>query len=302
MGAPEWVLLLALAGIWGSSFFFYKVLVSTIPPFTVVLARVGIAALVLHFVLFIQRRPMSLSLPWRSFFLLGLLNCAVPFSLFVWGETRVSSGVASILNAMTPIFTIIVAHFFTPTEKLTTNRCLGIILGVCGVAVLMGPTAVTNLSSGNLFGEALCLLATLFYGFGTVYGRRFKGIPAVQVATGLLTTSTIIILPLAVYERFWTLPMPTLPTWGAFAGIALLCTVIAYILFFKILARAGATNVTLVTLIMPIVALLLGYFVLHERFRLTSFIGMALIGVSLIIIDGRLYTSIHAILAKRPRI
>lgn len=289
MGTAEWCLLLALAGLWGSSFFFIKVLVAVIPPFTVVLARVGLAAIVLNLILLIQRRPMKLSLPWKQFFVMGILNAAIPFSLIVWGETRISSGVASILNATMPVFTVIVAHFFTTTEKLSFNRGLGVGLGVCGVAVLMGPTAVKDLGSGDLYGEISCLLAALSYGFASVYGRRFRGLPAIQVATGNMSAACVVMLPIAaITEHFWTLPLPTLPIWGALAGISLLCTVVAYILFFQILARAGATNVALVTLLLPIVALLLGYFVLNERFRLTSLAGMVLIGFSLAVIDGRL--------------
>lgn len=289
MGATEWCLLLALAGLWGSSFFFIKILVTVLPPFTVVLARVGLAALVLNLILFIQRRPMNRSLPWRQFFVIGALNGAIPFSLIVWGETRISSGVASILNAMTPVFTVIVAHFFTTTEKLSLNRILGVGLGVCGVAVLMGPTAIANLGSGDLYGEISCLLAALSYGFASVYGRRFKGLPAIQVATGSMSAASIIMLPVAAMtEHFWTLPMPALPIWGALACISLLCTVVAYILFFEILARAGATNVALVTLLLPIIAIVLGYFALNERVRLTALAGMALIGLSFVLIDGRL--------------
>lgn len=155
--------------------------------------------------------------------------------------------------------------------------------------MLMGHAAITELGCGNLFGEALCLLAALSYGLGIVYGRRFKGLPAIKIATGQLSAATVIILPFAATEHFWTLPMPSLQIWAALAGISLLCTVVAYILFFQILARAGATNVALVTLLLPIVALVLGYFALGEKTYLTSLIGMALISASLAVIDGRLY-------------
>lgn len=289
MGAEEWGLLLALAALWGSSFFFYKVLVASIPPFTVVFARVGLAAIFLNLALCAQCRPMTLALPWRQFFVMGLLNSAVPFSLLVWGETRISSGLASILNATTPVFTVIVAHFFTTNEKLTIHRCLGVVIGVLGVAVLMGHTAIADLGSGDLLGEVLCLLAALSYGLSSVYGRRFRGLPAIQVATGQLSAATIITLPFAASEHFWALPMPSLHIWAALAGISLLCTVVAYILFFQILARAGATNVGLVTLLLPIVALFLGHFVLGEQIYMTSLLGMVLISASLAVIDGRPY-------------
>lgn len=289
MGTEEWGLLLALAALWGSSFFFYKVLVESLPPFTVVFARVALAAIFLNLLLCVQRRPMTLALPWRDFFVMGLLNSAVPFSLLVWGETFISSGLASILNATTPVFTVVVAHFFTSNEKLNIHRALGVALGVLGVAVLMGHTAFADLGSGGLLGEILCLLAALSYGLSSVYGRRFRGMPSIKVATGQLSAATLIILPAAATERFWALPMPSVHIWAALAGISLLCTVAAYILFFQILARAGATNVGLVTLLLPIVALFLGHFVLGEQIYATSLLGMALIGASLAVIDGRPY-------------
>lgn len=289
MGTEEWGLLLALAALWGSSFFFYKVLVESLPPFTVVFARVALAAIFLNLLLCVQRRPMTLALPWRDFFVMGLLNSAVPFSLLVWGETFISSGLASILNATTPVFTVVVAHFFTSNEKLNIHRALGVALGVLGVAVLMGHTAFADLGSGGLLGEILCLLAALSYGLSSVYGRRFRRMPSIKVATGQLSAATLIILPAAATERFWALPMPSVHIWAALAGISLLCTVAAYILFFQILARAGATNVGLVTLLLPIVALFLGHFVLGEQIYATSLLGMALIGASLAVIDGRPY-------------
>lgn len=290
MGAAEWALFLALTLLWGSSFFFIKIVITAIPPFTVVLARVAVAALILHLILWIQRRPMGLSLPWRSFFVMGLLNSALPFSLIVWGETRISSGVASILNATTPVFTMIFAHFLARTESINIRRGLGIILGIGGVAVLMGPKVVTSIGSGDLYGEISCLLAAASYGFSGVYGRRFKGVPPMKVATGQMSAAALIMLPIAaVTEHFWTLPVPPLHVWGALGGLSLLCTVLAYSLFFQILARAGATNTALITLLLPVVALLLGYFILGETFRLTSLIGMVLIGFSLVVIDGRLY-------------
>lgn len=289
MGMREWGLLLTLAGLWGSSFFFIKILVATIPPFTVVLARVGLAALVLHLILLVQRRPMHRALPWRQFLVMGLFNNVIPFSLIAWGETRIGSGLTSILNAMTPVFTVIIAHLFTHNERLSTNRALGVVTGVGGVVILIGPTALSGLGSADLFGEIACLLAAASYGLAGVYGRRFKGLAPMQVATGQFSAATLIMLPIAATEHFWTLPPPTWSAWGAIACMTLVCTVIAYILYFEILARAGATNVALVTLLVPAIALLLGYFILNETLHRTSLIGMTLIGISLVIIDGRLY-------------
>ena len=194
------------------------------------------------------------------------------------------------------MFTVVAAHFLTRTERLTWARAIGVVFGVLGVVVLVGPDAVRGLASENLPGDAACLLAALSYAFAGIYGRRFKGLPSLHVATGQITGATLVMLPIAaVTERFWALPPPSATAWGAFAGIALLCTVLAYILYFRILSTAGATNLLLVTFLLPISALLLGGLILGERIQPTAFLGMALIGAALAAIDGR------AIAAVRPR-
>lgn len=289
MGTAEWTMLLSLSALWGSSFFFFKVLVSQLPPFTVVLGRVGIAAIVLNLFLVLRGTPMTRVLPWRQFLVMGTLNNVIPFSLIVWGETRISSGLASILNATTPVFAVIAAHCFTQTEKLTGTRSIGVIFGVLGVVVLIGPDTLQGLGSKDISGEAACLLAALSYALAGIYGRRFKGLPSLKVATGQLTSAAIVMLPIAaITDRFWMLPMPSSTAWGALAGIALLCTVVAYILYFRILATAGATNLLLVTFLLPVSALILGHLVLGEQIKPVAIAGMALIGGGLIAIDGRL--------------
>lgn len=290
LGGTEWVLLLILSGLWGGSFFFFKVLVTTLPPLTVVLGRVGIAALILNLWLLLRRdfMPKSPRL-WSSFIVMGLLNNVVPFSLIAFGETRISSGVASILNATTPMFTVLAAYLLTSNEKLTPIKAVGVACGFGGVAVLIGPNVLRGLGNGDLVGEGACLIGALAYAFAGIYGRRFKGIPPIKVATGQVTGSTIVLIPLAaLVDKPWTLPMPTVAVWGAMIGIAVLCTVVAYILYFRILAVAGATNLLLVTFLLPISALLLGWLVLGETVPPRAFGGMALIGLGLACIDGRL--------------
>ncbi len=226
---------------------------------------------------------------WADFTVMGLLNNVIPFSLIVFGETRTSSGLAFILNATTPVFTVLVAHVLTPNEKLTRSRLAGVIVGFAGVTVLIGPGALAGLGRENIIGELACLGAALVYAFAGIYGRRFKAIPPIKVATGQITASTIVLIPAVVLaDRPWTLPVPDAAVWGALIGIALLCTVFAYILYFRLLAAAGVTNLLLVTFLIPLTAMLLGAFVLRETLRFRDFAGMVLIGCGLAFIDGRL--------------
>lgn len=301
MGAPEWIALLALSTLWGGSFFFYKVLVAELPPFTVVLGRVSIAALALHLLLLARRDPLRLTAPmWGSFLVLGLLNNVIPFSLIAFGEMRISSGSASILNATTPIFTILVAHLSTHDEKLTAPKGLGVLCGFLGVAVLIGPSAFSSLGRDDLLGDASCLLAAMVYGFAAIYGRRFKGIPPLKIATAQVTAATIILIPLAgLVDRPWTLPMPSPGAWAALLAIALLSTALAYLLFFRILAVAGATNLVLVTFLLPGSALALGALFLQETVTLRALIGLLLIGLGLVAIDGRSWGVARRLLDER---
>ncbi|HTQ72249.1 MAG TPA: DMT family transporter [Acidocella sp.] len=293
-------MLLALAALWGSSFFFFKVMVAALPPFTVVLGRVGFSALILNMWLVLRRDYMPVSVrTWGAFVVMGVLNNVIPFTLIVFGETRIASGLASILNATTPMFTVLAAHWLTANERLTVGKVAGVVTGFLGVAVLIGPDALTGLRGGDVVGEIACLFAAISYAFAGIYGRRFKGLNPTKVATGQLTASAVILVPLVVLiDRPWALPMPGANIWGAMAGIVVLCTVVAYVLYFRILAAAGATNLLLVTLLLPVSALLLGWLVLGESLAPHAFEGMALVGLGLAAIDGRLF---KALPGKRPK-
>jgi len=237
---------------------------------------------------------------WGAFLIMGLLNNVAPFTLIVFGETRISSGLASILNATTPIFTVLVAHALTSNERLSWAKALGVAFGFAGVAVLIGPGVLVGLGRSDLVGEGACLLAALTYGFAGIYGRRFKSIPPLKVATGQITASTLVLLPLAsLVERPWALPAPSTQVWLAFAGIALLSTALAYILYFRILATAGATNLLLVTFLLPVSAMALGIFVLGEKVTWQAFAGMSLIGLGLAAIDGRLWQVIRVASSRK---
>lgn len=287
----DWLLLLFLSILWGGSFFFIGVAVKALPPSTIVFARVFIAAIALHIVL----RAMGVRFPidaasWRAFFGMGLLNNAIPFCLIVWGQTQIASGLASILNATTPLFTVIVAHFLTADEKLTRNRAIGILTGLAGVVILIGPQALAGLGN-DVVAQLAVLGAALSYAFAGIWGRRFKrmGMPPLATAAGQVTASSCLMLPIAlVVDRPWTLPMPGIEAIASVAALALLSGALAYVVFFRVLASAGAVNLSLVTLLIPPSAILLGVLFLDERLEPTDLAGMALIGLGLIAIDGRL--------------
>ncbi|MBS4046709.1 MAG: DMT family transporter [Alphaproteobacteria bacterium] len=290
MTARVWLLLMALSILWGGSFFFIGVAVQALPPFTIVAARVGLAMLVLLVVL----RAMRIELPrggalWLAFIGLGLLNNVIPFTLFVWAQAQIPSGLASILNATTPISTVLVAHAFTTDEKLTPNRMLGVLLGFAGVAVMLGPDLLAGLGD-NLLAQGACLLATLSYACAGVYGRRFRqlGIAPMVTAAGQFIVSTALMLPLALLvEQPWRLPFPGWPAVAAVVGLAVVSTALAYVIYFRIMSAAGS-NVNLVTLLVPVSAILLGVLVLGETLLPRHLAGFGVIALGLAAIDGRL--------------
>lgn len=297
MGRTDWLFLIALSLLWGGSFFFFKVLVAELPPLTIVFVRVALAAsALLVFVYATGRRMPADPRVWGAFAVMGLLNNVVPFTLIAWGEREISSGLASILNATTPIFTVVFASVLTKDERLTPARFGGVILGILGVALLIGPEAVRGLSLTST-AQLAVLGAALLYGLANIFGRRFGalGLSPIVTATGQVTTSALVSLPLALaVDRPWTFAhAPSTAAILSLVGIAILCTALAYALFFRILASAGATNVSLVTFLVAPSALLLGIAFLHERPEWTSLAGMAVIFSGLALIDGRL-------LARRP--
>jgi len=288
MNARNWGLLLLLALLWGSSFFFYKVLVAVLPPVTVVLGRVGIAAIAMNIWLLAQgqRMPGGRRL-WLRFVLLGFLNSVLPFILIAWGETRISSGMASILNATTPIFMVAVAHWGTEDEKLSPGKAVGIALGILGVIVLVGPSAFSG--GGTVWGELAVVCASCSYAFGGVYSRRFKGLPPLQAATGQMTGATLVLLPLSILlDRPWTLPMPHSGVWAAWLAIALVNTALAYVVYYRMVARVGVTYISLVTFLIPVIALFLGTAFLDESVTLQALGGMAIIALGLAATNERL--------------
>jgi drug/metabolite transporter (DMT)-like permease len=290
MTALEWGMMLLLALVWGGSFFFVGVAVKQLPPLTIVALRVALAAAILWF----AAPALGVAMPkgraaMTAFFIMGLTNNVIPFSLIAFGQTQLASGLASILNATTPLFTVIVGHFLTQDERLTPQRLVGALCGLVGVAGMIGPQLVAGLG-GGVAAELAILGAAVSYAFASVFGRRFRrlGINPIATATGQVTASSLMLIPIAfVVDRPWTLPMPGVDALAAIVGLAALSTAFAYILYFRILAGAGATNVVLVTLLAPVSSIALGALVLHEHLEARHFIGLALIGLGLACIDGR---------------
>ena len=287
MGLVEWGLLLLLALLWGGSFFFSKIAVGELPPLTVVLARVVIAALALN--VFVSLRGKRLSADaslWRALLVMGILNNAIPFSLIFWGQTQIASGLASILIATTPLFTVLVAHVTTTDEKLTAPRLFGVLAGLAGVAIMIGPGAFAG--GGSTLGKIAVLGAAFSYALASIWGRRFRGWPPAGIAAGQLTVSAAVMTPIALLtDRPWTLAAPSPRVVAALIALALLSTAVGYLLYFEILSRAGATNVVLVTLLIPPSALLLGALFLAEPLAPRDLLGLACIAVGLAAIDAR---------------
>lgn len=298
--ARDGALLGVLSVLWGGSFFFNGVALKELPPLTVVLLRVVLAALILLPLLRMYRIRLPHGLAgWRPFFMIALLNNVLPFSLIVTGQTYIPSGLASILNATTPLFTVAVMAA-AGYEKLQARRIAGVVTGLIGVVILRGQHL--GLDTGQGVGILLCLAAAFSYGLASLYARRhLSDSPPLATATfQLLASSLMMAAVAAVIERPWRLPMPGATTWLALIGLASLSTALAYIVFFQILRRSGPTNVMLVTLLLPVTAILLGYLVLGEHVSLREIVGALVIGSALLLIDGRVLTLVPSIAKASP--
>ena len=277
MGIVEWGMLLLLSAMWGSSFLFMKVAVQTIPVFTVVLGRIGLAAVLLTVYVYARglRLPTSLA-DWKQLAILGFLRAALPITLFVWAGSQIDSNLSGILNSTTPLFTVIVAHFFTKDERLNGARLVGILVSMAGVVYLMGFEALQGLGS-NIWGQVAVLGATCAYGFAGVYGRQSNRLPVAVSTAGFLLASTAMILPIAlIVDQPWTLR----PEWvavGSVVALAVFNTAVAFIIWLQLLLRAGANNTSQVTFIIPFVSILLGVVVLGEQVGWHTAIGFGLI-------------------------
>lgn len=309
MNALEWGMLLALSLLWGGSFLFVGIAIREVPVFTLVTARVLGGALILCGWLAWRGQSQSgqsqssqsrsdMQWPrswavWRAFFVMGLLNNAIPFSLIAWSQSHIPSGLAAILNATTPLWTVLYSHFAADGERLTPARLLGLLAGLAGVLVLIGPRAFAFDGGGLTAWLAPCavLLAACSYTVAALYGRRFKrmGIAPMLPAAAQGLMAAMVMLPAALLlEQPWSLPQPSPQALAALLGLALFSSAMGYSLYFRILDSAGATNINLVTFLIPPSAILLGLAFLGESLEPQHVAGMLLIGLGLAAIDGRL--------------
>lgn len=294
MTGADWLRLCLLSVLWGGSFFFVGVAAPALPPLTIVVVRVGLAALVLAAALPILRLdwPRGRGV-WAALAVMALLNNLAPFTLFVLAQGQIGSGLAAILNATTPLWGVLIAPWLNRDEPLTLARGLGVGLGFGGVVVMMGAAT----PGAALWPELACLAAALCYALAGVWGRRFRtlGLAPLSAAFGQVTCATVMLLPLvALIERPWTLAMPAPTVLAALVALAVLSTSLAYGLYFGLIARAGAVNATLVTFLVPVSALALGAAFLGESLAPRQIAGMALIALGLVVIDGRVWRRIAA--------
>ncbi|MEQ9198854.1 MAG: DMT family transporter, partial [Rhodospirillales bacterium] len=288
MTTRDWMLIAFLSLIWGGSFFFAEVALLAYGPLTVVALRVSLAAAILLVIL----RVTGKALPrgwgiWGALAVMGLLNNVFPFSLIVWGQVHVTSSIASIFNATTPLFTVFVAHLLTTDERMTVNKLVGVLLGIAGVVVMIGPSALAGFDMANA-GQVAVLGGALSYAFASIWGRRLKGLTPMVAAAGMLLMASVVMIPAALLAEQPLEVVPSPSVIASVIGLASVSTALAYLIYFRLLATAGSTNLMLVTLLIPISAMALGISFLDETPGAYAYAGMLLIFAGLISVDGRL--------------
>lgn len=288
MTIKEFLILVGLGVIWGASFLFIKVAVVAVPPFTVAFGRTALAALTLYLVL----RSTGLNLPrlgkmWGPFLVMGLFNGALPYTLITWAEIYIDSGLAAILNALMPLFTVLLAHFLTRDEKLNWMKVVGIVFGFLGILVLVGPAVLKGLGT-HLFSQLAVIGAAMCYAVAVIFGRRLRDMPPLVSATGQLTGAAVLTMPFSVvFDAPWQLSATPLAV-GALVCLSLLGTALAYLLYYYLLPRIGPTNVSLVTYLIPLTGVFWGALVLGERLHWSAFLSLGLILAGIAGVNNRL--------------
>lgn len=284
----NFLLLLVLAALWGPSFLFIKVAVAQIPPLTIVLGRVGVGGLLLYGVLRLQGRNLPpLGRVWLHFAFAAIVQNAIPFLLFGWGEQYIDSALAAILNGTTPLFTLLLAHMFTSDDRLTPTKTLGTFIGFSGLALLIGPSLLSGVKA-TTWGLIAVAVASLCYGIAIVYGRRnLRGLPPMVAPTAQLLLATLFMLPLSlVLEQPFSLAAPSWPALGSLLALGVFGTGLAFVVYYRIMEQTSATYVSMVTYLVPVFGVILGVVILHEQLGWNAYLGCALILLGVMIVNG----------------
>ena len=306
MGASEWLILFFLSAVWGGSFFFVEIAIDAWPPLTIVALRLSGGAIVLWMAALVTgaRPPRDIGL-WAAIIVMALFNNVLPFSLLAWGQKEIASGLAAILNATTPLFTAVLAGAFLPDERMTPSKVAGIALGVIGVMVMVGSDIVSHGDNARMMAILACIAAALSYAVAAIFGRRFAkaGVAPLVTAAGQVSAGAILlILFICVSGYSLDLGAGSGRHWAAAGGLAFLSTGLAYGLFFKLLATSGATNITLVTILIPVYVIILGVSFLGERLLSQHIVGLVIFALALVVIDGRAFRKRDGAKAGCPRI
>lgn len=289
MTNKDWLRIVALGVLWGSSFLYAEILLRYLNPLMIVFLRVSLAGLILLLICLMKRVPIKLTgTDLFTIGVMGALNNVIPFSLIVWGQQTTTGGLASIINASTAFFSILLAALFIPQERLSWNRVGGVLIGVTGVAIAVGPANMLQFSENDT-GKYMILLATISYAFAGVWAKlRMQNLPSMISATGMLVASAMMMVPLLfVTDTFQIAPIDMYVLFIAFQ-FAVICSVLAYLLYFKILETTGAGNLLICTIIVPPSAILLEVLVLDVVIGLNELAGLAIVTAGMIVLDGRL--------------
>lgn len=294
MSPGDWTMLVGLSMLWGAAYFFAKIAVAEVPPMTISLVRVVVAAPIMLAICWRLGELRQMPRYWLPFLVMGFLSNAAAFALISWSQIRIGSGLAAVLNATTPLFAIVLAHLTTKDDRITPARLTGLVLGIAGVAVMIGPGVLAGFG-GHIAGELACLLAAALYAVGAIYARRFKHLTPSVIGGGQALAAVVLMLPpVLLIDRPWTLPAPSWPAIAALLALGAFSTALAYILYFRVLSRAGATNTLLVTFLIPVSAMLLGTVLMDERLEPHQMLGMLGIAAGLAAIDGRAWRAFVA--------
>jgi len=291
MSLRQWGLLLFLSVLWGMSYIFMELAIRDLPTFSIVFGRLFFAAVMLFSYIKVMGRKLSFSLQiWRMLFIASIIGMVIPFSLIVWGQHYVTASLSSVLNGTVPIFTVILTHFMTVDERMKLNKLMGVVAGFVGVAVIMG-LDISELDTQGLVGQLAVLAGAACYAWATVYRRRFAamGVRPLSAATGEMIIACFAMLPIVLFfEPPWAIDMPSLTSLWAVIGLGVFSTGLAFVMYHTLIPQIGAGNMSLVTFLIPISAILLGIVFLEESLSWNQLLGMGFIGLGLLVIDGRL--------------